>query len=160
MASLRVGYSPPMARTKHGREWDLVPFERVGPLRFGMPRDEVIQTVGQPDRVLRESPLRRESHHAAAVQPTYDPQGNLLAVQVVGGQLVYAGARLIERPKADVERDLGAAGVQCGRDEEDNVVAPNLGLALYSPGNEVEAAMVRRRDYAEVVSRARASRAS
>lgn len=137
-----------------------MPFERVGSLRFGMPPDEVIQMLGRPDRVLRESPLRRESHHAAAVQPTYDPEGNLLAVQVVGGQLVHAGTPLMERPKADVERDLRAAGVQCGRDAEDNVVVPELRLALYSPGTQVEAVMVRRRDYAEIVSRARASRPS
>lgn len=156
-----MSYPPVMAGTMHDREWDLVPFERVGPLRFGTPRDEVIATLGQPDRVLRESPLRRESHHAAAVQSTYDPEGNLLAIQVVlGGQLVYAGASMMGRPQADVERELRSAGVQCDHDDEDDLVVPELGLAFYSPGSEVEAVMVRRRDYAEVVSRARASRAS
>src|SRR5919198_6283659 len=61
------------------REWELVPFERVGPVRLGASREEVASVLGRPDREVGPAQFFGAE---GPVRVTYDGAGQVLAVEV------------------------------------------------------------------------------
>lgn len=129
--------------------WELLPYEGVGPLRFGMSRNQVIDLLGQPRRVLDREPMLVESY--PDVQPIYAPDGRLVAAHTTGAALAWHGITLTERPVSEVERELSAAGVPCEPDE-DGPAVPSLGIELYAPDEgywpgQVQGVLVKSHEY-------------
>lgn len=130
--------------------WELRPFEGAGPLRFGMSRDQVIELLGQPERVLDREPILLEVN--GDIQPGYDRDGRLIALHTAGAMLTWHGIALTERPASEVERDLTAAGVPYEADESGPAV-PSLGIELYAPWpGQVQGVLVKSHEYEAVDS--------
>ena len=129
--------------------WELHPYEGAGPLHFGMSRDQVIDLLGQPRRVLDREPMLVESYRE--VQPIYAPNGRLVGAQTTGAALAWHGITLTERPVCEVERDLTGAGVAYESDE-DGPAVPSLGIELYAPDEgywpgQVQGVLVKSHEY-------------
>lgn len=130
--------------------WELRPFEGAGPLRFGMSRDQVIELLGQPGRVLDREPILVEVN--GDVQPGYDHDGRLNALHTAGTALTWRGIGLTDRPASEVERDLTAAGVPSEADTSGPAV-PSLGIELYAPWpGRVQGVLVKSHEYEAVDS--------
>lgn len=129
--------------------WELYPYQGAGPLHFGMSRDQVIELLGPPRRVLDREPMLVESY--PEVQPIYGADGRLVAAHTTGAALIWHGITLTERPVGDVERDLSAAGAPCEPDE-DGPMVPTLGIELYAPDEgywpgQVQGVLVKSHEY-------------
>jgi hypothetical protein len=118
------------------REWELVPFERVGPVRLGASREEVASVLGRPDREVGPAQFFGAE---GPVRVTYDGAGQVLAVEVGPERPVeLRGRRLTRSELDDARRQLGELGIGTEMDESGGgVVAPEAGIALRtsSPGS-------------------------
>src|SRR3982074_1953343 len=130
--------------------WAIQPFETVGPLDFGMLRDDVIRVLGEPHSTDNIKPSRAESYREAQVWPSYDQTGRLLSVEAIldkelrYGDLSISPGRLV----SDVRRDLERAGIPYEWNEDESELAvPTIGVSLYAPSDsynpgEVQAVLV------------------
>jgi hypothetical protein len=123
-----------MANSGENQVWELTPFVGVGPLRFGMTREEIIANLGEPDMVVHREPLLMESHRGSPAMPIYDAENHLIAAQLVRpGQLTFQDLTLIARPVESVRHDLERRGFAVANDEEGQLVVSELGLHFYAP---------------------------
>jgi hypothetical protein len=147
-----------MVNTNPRRTWELSPFERVGELQFGMTREQVIEVLGEPDAVLYEQAVRVEGHEDLRVQPCYDPDGRLIAVQLLERTpFSVRGLRPAGRELDEVQRELVCQGVRCQLDR-DGMTLPDLGLQLYAPQysfpepRPIEGVLAMSRDYETILA--------
>jgi hypothetical protein len=140
-----------MADVDGGSARELIPFERLGPLVLGMPRDEAVRLLGQPSATLEEQPLLVEAYDD--VQSGYDRACHLVAVHTGPGRAVtFRGIQISDRAIKDVEAHLRDAGVRCEHDDDGALVLPDLGVEFfaeelsYKPG-VVQDIFVKARDY-------------
>lgn len=124
-----------MQRATH-EPWTLVPFQSLGPVRFGMTRDEVQAVLGDGVQVSEH----RVAYDAAEAQIEYDDEGRVETISAYPERpVVVQGATLQgERPVTEMAAELERLGYQGEDDGEESTVFPALGLALYAPTGVVE----------------------
>jgi hypothetical protein len=111
--------------------WELVSFERVGPVRLGASREEVAAALGRPDR--EEGPAQFFGDQGP-VRVIYDPEGKVLAVEVGPERpVVFRGCRLTRADLDDARRELGDLGIATEPDPVAGaVVASEAGIGLHT----------------------------
>lgn len=126
---------PTRADIRQEQPWELVPFERVGPVRLGASREEVASVLGRPDREVGPAQFFGAE---GPVRVTYDGAGQVLAVEVGPERPVELRGRRLTRSELDgARRQLGDLGIATEVDESGGgVVASEVGIALRtsSPG--------------------------
>lgn len=150
-----------MPQSDERMAWEVVPFEAIGPLRFGMTREEVATTLGETPKVspppqgIKPLPIITEWLDNEWAHAEYDLQGRLLAVESSKQPIAYRGISLLNRPAADVRADLERLGIGSQANDENNGFdVPELGVMLYVPGesdheppNTVLAVLAHSREY-------------
>lgn len=127
------------------------PHVGIGPIQFGMTRDEVRRTLGTrptPFRKLSQSPLETDAFDDFALHVCYRPPAFCEAVECFGSaNVIYNGFRILNRPCSEVRDWI----VQLDRGVEIDhagMKSFSLGIALYAPGviespeEEVQAVLV------------------
>lgn len=132
-----------MQRTSE--RWEVVPFEAVGPLRFGMSKAEVAATLGEDPDVVDET---REAFDEVGCQTEYGDDGRLESVTVYApAVLVVRGVEVHEdQAMEDAVRALEALG-QHGREHQGVTWFEETGTMLYGPTGTVEGAGAYRKGY-------------
>jgi hypothetical protein len=118
--------------------WELAPFESVGPLRFGMTRDEVIATVGEPQLTRRSKhDSRFGSDQYQTFRAGYDRDQRLLSVECNRSQPVsYEGWMLTGRQSSEVEEWAKGHGLTVKRSYEGMWIR-ELSLAFWTPEDDL-----------------------
>lgn len=135
--------------------WELRPFDGIGPVRLGMPRDQVIELLGPPDMVIGREPLLEESYHRPGVQIAFDGDLRVAAITALPDRPVRWHLGLTGRSTDELTADLARDGHHARLEKlTESLLVHDLGLILFAPeenGGIVEAVTVTRRDYPAVV---------
>lgn len=98
------------------RAWDLLPFESVGPVRFGMPKGDVAALFSSPPQTIeRDDPDCRilDAFDDASIQVAYGDALTVVAVQVAYDiPIEYRTVRVTGRPFAEVLLELQQMGIE------------------------------------------------
>lgn len=127
-----------------GMRFDIEPYERAGPVAFGMPRDEVRRVLATPADAFRKAEDSREPSDdfpALGVVVFYRPPGRCQAVEFSGGgdaEPVVAGHTLLGRPYSEVHPWLADIDPDL-RELVGTVVSLRLGVSLTAPGASADA---------------------
>ncbi len=140
-------------------DWEIKPFYGVGPIVFGMRRDEVRRSVGSRFREFTKSalqPLKKvDAFEELLVHVYYGVEDDACEfVEFAGGHVmpIFRGRRLLEEPFVALRgwlRTVDSGTVE----DESGIECPNIGLSLYCPdaeerpGRTAEAASVYRAGY-------------
>lgn len=144
--------------------WKLRPFDGVGPLRFGMTREEVHDVLGPPDRARqdREEVPAEEDYFSAGVGLVYSTGGRLVGVEANPQREVFwDGFRVTGQPVQDFREEIEGRGVETEWDEvEETLRVPGAGLQLYAPSQTtaftprtIQGVLCESHDYAEVADK-------
>ncbi len=110
------------------------PLVGVGPIRFGMSREEVRAAVGTPFRVAppTDFALERDQFLDPLLMVHYDAAGRCGAVELPRGtvDLLFEGKRLFEQSASDVL--AWARSTDPGITVKDGFVSPALGLSMWA----------------------------
>jgi hypothetical protein len=141
-----------MAESPDGDTWDVVPFERVGPIELGATKRDVLRQLKEdPFYTSVRGPITTEVFRDAGADVEFDPEGRVLGVIARSSVVLarYDAVLLSERSEAEVILDLEALGHTVHR-SEGGVVVPDLGLRCFIEEGVVTGVMGVRRDYEEV----------
>ncbi len=124
-------------------DWDIDSFTSIGPIRFGMSRDEVRRAVGAPFRQFEKSVgsgNRADQFHTLLANVHYrGPHGGCEFVELGGGdaRAIFHGRDLLGAAYPSVRDWLRTLDPDL---EEDGVGlrSRRLGIALYAPLAEEE----------------------
>jgi hypothetical protein len=143
--------------------WDLVPFERVGPIRLGAARDEVLALVGEPkfrhtDQDGDGGWLPDEDDYST-FSVEYDRQGRVLGVECKAPQPVtYQGWSLMGLRQSAIREWAEGHGLTVRWSKfHQTLWIPELVLSFwvpevdYAPPDTVTMVAIGRRDYWELV---------
>jgi len=116
--------------------FDLEPLKAPKPLRFGMPKDEVIRILGNPDKQFIRNPavgFEELAYDRIGVYVSLDRTSQCNAVMIFApSRAVLDGQDLLKRPAREAiqfikSKDLDATF------ENDSLTAYKLGLSVYAP---------------------------
>src|SRR5205085_6146266 len=130
--------------------WILTPFESLGPLRPGAPRDEVLAKLGEAPREFfkRASTISTEAYERTGLHAYFDHAGKLELIEAFAPcRAAYLGVELLEREtKITLER-LRQSGLEPRDDQEGGLWFDEHGFALYAPEQTTEGQTVFHRGY-------------
>ncbi|WP_394844974.1 hypothetical protein LZC95_48975 [Pendulispora brunnea] len=113
----------------------IIPHQGVGPILFGMTRDEVTRAIGRrPDHRHKRTELDvSESDFYDLFVVSFDGSGVCYAVEfhVGAGRLIYDGYDLFGHPASET-RDW-ARSKDPNLEEDEGFVSKALGLSMYAP---------------------------
>lgn len=141
-----------MVEPPDGDTWDLVPFERVGPIELGATKRDVLRLLKEdPFHTSVRGPITTEVFRDTGADVEFDPEGYVLGVIARSSVVLtrYDAVLLSERTEAEVILDLEALGHTVHR-SEGGVLVPDLGLRCFIEEGVVTGVMGVRRDYEEV----------
>lgn len=141
--------------------WKLRPFDGLGPLRFGMTREEVHGVLGLPDQARQdgEEAPPEEDYFSAGVGLVYSTGQRLVGVEANPlREVVWDGVRVTGQPVQLFRQEIERRGVATEWDEvEETLRVPGAGLQLYAPSQTtafpprtIQGVLCESRDYAEV----------
>lgn len=120
-------------------ELDLRPYERLGPIRFGMRREDVREAVGATARTFRKTPdaiTLVDAFDTEGIHVYYDEQDLCEAVEVASPSVpTFKGRALLGRSFAELLDWLRTLDPEIQVDES-GLTASSVGLGLYAPSAE------------------------
>lgn len=129
--------------------FDILPYEGVGPLRFGFSRDNVHTILGYTFSKFRKGPFAvsdTDAYDELCLHLYYDLQDRLECVEAFGScPICYNKVVLLHRDIESVVSDLAKSGLTCRFD--DGYFFDDGGFALVVDESTVEAITVYRRGY-------------
>jgi hypothetical protein len=132
------------------REWAIQPFQSVGPLRFGMERDEVRQILEEPPKEFKKgfSENVTEAYDQAGVHVYYDSSGSVEFIEAFPpANPVYEGVDLMRSDTRAVLADLAQLGLRPRDDEEGGLWFEDRGFVLFAPSGKTEGVSAFRQGY-------------
>ena len=130
--------------------WAVEPFDKVGPLRFGMARGEVREALGEEGREFRKgfSENLTEAYNSAGVHVYYDKDGAVEFVEAFSpAQPTYQGVELLQPDTSSILDELNKRGLTARDDGEGGLWFDDHGFALFAPGGKTEGVSIFRRGY-------------
>jgi hypothetical protein len=109
------------------REHVLVPFQNVGPYRFGDAPDSCAVAAGAPDESWEDEPMNQFCERRGSVEATYEDGGLVQLTFGLGSSLIIDGMDLFADPTAFAK--LRAAHAS-GKEQGGFVNFPELGVCL------------------------------
>ena len=132
--------------------YQIVPFEGVADLRFGLPRSTVQALLGGNFRTFREGAdesVAVDSYDETGFHLVYDADDRLEFIEMFFPAMpMYDGVSLLEGDLEDVLTQLSNQGYRYRLGPE-GYNFPDLGLVLYAPDESIEGVSVYRRGYYE-----------
>jgi hypothetical protein len=129
---------------------DVMPFEGLGDLRFGMPRDTVRELLGaeyQSFRKTPSSPQLTDSYAGLGFHLYYYTEDRLEFIETFPPcDSTYSGVRLLKGSRQRVLQQLADLG-HTALYEDGGYDFKELGLALCTPVRKIESVAVYRRGY-------------
>src|SRR5437764_14877014 len=102
-----------MVEPPDGDTWEVVPFERVGPIELGATKRDVLRVLKEdPFYTSARGPVTTEVFRDAGADVEFDPEGRVLGV-IARSSVVrarYDAVLLSERSEAEGIRDPGEPG--------------------------------------------------
>ncbi len=115
---------------------DIIPFKSVGPLVFGMKREEIIAILGQPDKEVVTNPIAQYKelyYKAARISVSLSRSGRCNAVFVFPPKEASINGRRI-LPSTGRQAVLDVQQLDStARMDEGSLVSALLGLAVHVP---------------------------
>lgn len=134
----------------------LTPYESLGPIRFGMSREEVravLAVAVHPFKKTPDATTLTDAFEAEGIYVSYDDQGDCEAVEVASpAEPVLDGETLLGQPFSQLRDRLKARGDELEVDAS-GLTDLTSGLGLYAPSAEkapndpIEAVIAFRRGY-------------
>lgn len=132
-------------------EWNIVPFEGVGPLRFGMSRQQVqdiLHTAPHSFRKTVDAPSLTDAYDQFSLHAYFDSDDELEELEFFEpGELVFLGIKGALagtlRESTEVLRDTNSI---LFHHLHDQVVSTSLGISIWADDGEVRAVSIFRRD--------------
>jgi hypothetical protein len=131
-------------------DWEIVPFEAVGPIRFGMPRSEIHRALGETPRPFKKglSENLTEAFKEIGVHVYYDGSGRVEFVEAFSpSRLRFRGVDLWRENAAEVLAELRNLGLRVRDDGAGGLWFDDCGFSLYSPNGRTEGVSAFRRGY-------------
>ena len=138
-----------MSESPDNDTWDVVPFERVGPIELGSVKRDVLRRLKEePFHTTTRGPITTEVFRDTGADVEFDPEGRVLGVIARSDVVLtrFDAVLLSERTEAEVILDLEALGYTVLR-SEGGIVVPDLGLRCFIEEGVVTGVMGVRRDY-------------
>ncbi|MFI6063247.1 hypothetical protein [Streptomyces sp. NPDC051286] len=116
-------------------DMEILPLEGFPEVRFGMSRQSVRETLGEPSVFRRSAyaPVLSDAYHGLGMILGYDDRDSLCSIEVAApAELSLRGVGLLDRSHTEVLAELRSAGVPVEQKGSDWVV-PGLGIVLGNP---------------------------
>lgn len=116
-------------------EYQITPYESVGPIKFGMTQQEVQATLNEPYRIFRRGPFAKGDTEAyVQCFVNYDAAGLCNAVEFFGDAVVlFNGKSLFTLSCAELRKLLAPV-----EDNDSGFISFEYGIGVYAPYEEDE----------------------
>ena len=130
--------------------WDIVPFEGLGPLRFGMARTEIRTLLPYRYREFAKvigTSQTTDAYDDPGLHLYYDDGNQLEFIEAFEpADPVFEGIHVLSPDRGAVLEQLKGLGYHA-RYDDGGYFLDNLGFTLYAPGETIEAVSVFRKGY-------------
>lgn len=127
----------------------LLPFQQVGPLRFGMSRQDTREVLHEDWHSFLKGPnaiIFTDAYDTLGLHLYFDDSEHLECIEAFSpSRVVYDGVQLIDRDSHDVSQELTNLGCICRSD--DGIFCDAQGFSLYAPDHIVLAVTMYARSY-------------
>lgn len=137
-------------KSKKFEQWEVLPYEGLGPLRLASSRQVNRSAFGDYRIIDRFEQERRDGYFGAPVFVNYDQNDLAEFIEVASpAQPVFRGIKFISRRIDDVLDDMGASGYEGRWNDLDNAVLfDEIGLLVsVSPSDKVDGIAVYQQGY-------------
>jgi hypothetical protein len=131
-------------------DWEIVPFEAIGPIRFGMTQSDVHKALGETPLGFKKglSENLTEAFNQRGVHAYCDPGGRVELVEVfTPSHPTFCGVDLLRENAAEVLLELRNLGLRVRNDGAGGFWFDDCGFALHSPHGRTEGVSAFRRGY-------------